>query len=101
MKVRRAFACVSGAHAITTALTKAFKRPFLHAKTAGLEIKRKGQKVRIKVKGSGDRRGNGTVKHKSLVSLSPFVGCAPTVADGTVNTLMFLYGARPQQLAWI
>lgn len=32
---------------------------------------------------------NGTAEHKSLVSLSPFVGCAPTVADGTGNTLVF------------
>lgn len=39
-------------------------------------------------------RENWTVKDKSLVSLSPFVGCTPTVADGTVGTLMFLYSLR-------
>lgn len=35
---------VWSAHAITTALTKAFERPSLHAKTAGLGLKEKGRK---------------------------------------------------------
>lgn len=93
------FVCVSGAHAITTALTKAFKRPSLHAKKSRSRFKRKGQKVQKKMRKSSDRKGNWTVKHKSLVSLSPFVGCTPAVADGTVSTLMFLYSTRIQQLA--